>query len=169
MGSGKTSVGQILARKLRIKFWDSDAMLEQKLGMSINAIFRHKGEGFFRDRETEILTILGQKPPGSCVVATGGGAVLRAENRTALRARGFIVYLDVSAAEACRRLQGTKERPLLQGVDFQAKITALLAARRPLYQQADYIVDTVGKNPAEVAGEIIKAITSCLRREGKNI
>jgi shikimate kinase len=160
MGSGKSSVGQILARKLRINFWDSDAMLVQKLGRSINAIFRHKGEGFFRDRETEMLTLLGQKPPGSCVIATGGGAVLRAENLTALRAHGIIVYLDVSAAEACRRLHGTKERPLLQGVDFQTKITAMLAERRPFYLQADYIVDTVGKNPAEIAGEIIKAINT---------
>lgn len=155
MGSGKTSVGPILARRLGIDFWDSDTMLEQKLGMSINALFKQQGEAFFRDKEAEMLSFLGQKLPGTCVIATGGGAVLRAENMAALRVRGVLVYLEVSAAEACARLQGTKERPLLQGVNFQHKIAAMLAARRPFYQQADYIVDTVGRNPAEIAGEII--------------
>ena len=119
MGSGKTSVGQILARMLGVNFWDSDAMLVQKLGMSIKAIFKCAGEEFFRDRETEMLAFLGRKSPGSCVIATGGGAVLRAENLAALRSNGVIVYLDVTAVEACRRLKGTDERPLLQGVDFQ--------------------------------------------------
>lgn len=154
MGSGKTSVGQILARGLGVDFWDSDALLVQKLGMNINEIFRCEGEDFFRDRETEMLAFLGQKLPGTCVIATGGGAVLRAENLISLKANGVIVYLDVSAAEACRRLKGTKERPLLQSDDFPARIAALLAARRPFYLQADYIVETDGKDPAGIAREI---------------
>jgi shikimate kinase len=158
MGSGKTSVGQILARMLGVSFWDSDELLIRRLGMSINEVFKCEGEEYFRNRETEILAFLGQKPPGTCVISTGGGAVLRAENLAALRVNAVVVYLDVSAAEACRRLRGTKERPLLQGDNSLAKIAAMLDERRPFYLQADYIVDSNGKSPLEIAREIINVL-----------
>lgn len=161
MGSGKTSVGKILARRLGVGFWDSDELLICQLEMSIKEIFWREGEEYFRDRETEILAFLSQKPPGTCVISTGGGAVLRKENLVALRANGVIINLEVSAAEAYRRLRGTKERPLLQGENSPVKIAAMLERRRPFYLQADYIVDSDDKSPLEIAREIINVLQRC--------
>lgn len=158
MGSGKTTVGEILASRLGVEFWDSDELLVHREGIGINEIFQRYGEKYFRDKEAEILKFLAQKPPGTCVIATGGGAVLREKNLIALQANGMIVNLEVSALEACHRLKGAievKGRPLLEGDSSLARIKAMLAQRRPYYLQAGYRVDSNMQSPSMIATEII--------------
>ncbi|RJX25581.1 MAG: shikimate kinase [Dethiobacter sp.] len=158
MGSGKTSVGKILARLLKVNFFDSDELITGLVGMSVNDIFRCYGEDYFRSRETEVLEILGKKSPGSCVVSTGGGAVLRPGNLDALRKNGIIVYLDVSAEEAYRRVKEMNDRPLLQVENSLKKIEELLQKRKPFYLQADLCISSTGRTMQEIAEEIINAI-----------
>ncbi len=158
MGSGKTTVGKILARCLGVEFWDSDELLVHRAGMAINEIFQRYGEKYFREQETEILNYLAQKPPGSCVIATGGGAVLREKNLIALRSNGVIINLEISAREVYHRLKGTKEakkRPLLKGESFLDRIEAMLAQRRPYYLQAGHGVDSNLQDPLTIATEIM--------------
>ncbi len=158
MGSGKTSVGKILACMLKVEFFDTDELITRMLGMSTGEIFTRYGEDFFRDRETEVLKLLGKKTPGTCVVSTGGGAVLRAENMAALRENGIIVYLDVSAEEAYQRLKEVNDRPLLKVENPLEKIEELLQKRKPFYLQADLSINSTGKGLQEIAVQIVNAV-----------
>ena len=158
MGSGKTSVGILLADLLKVDFFDTDGLIIRDQKMSVNEIFKRYGEEFFRNRETEALRILGNKPPGTCVVSTGGGAVLREENIAAMRKNGLVVYLDVSAEEAYRRIKYKKNRPLLRVADPCKVIRELLQERRPFYRQADLEVDSSGKTVEEIAQEIFGTV-----------
>ena len=155
MGSGKTTVGQILAGILKWNFIETDRLIEQSLGMPILKIFELHGEDFFRDKECEIVQTVKSLPPGTCVISTGGGVVLRPENIAALKATGMIFYLDLSAKEALLRLKDKKDRPLLQEGGLMNTISGLMNQRRHLYDSsADYKVNTEGKKPEEVAREI---------------
>ena len=158
MGSGKTSVGKKLARLLKIDFFDSDEIIADLAGTSISDIFRCHGEEYFRSRESEVLELLGKKTPGSCVVSTGGGAVLRPENLNALRENGIIIFLDVSAEEVYSRVKGMNDRPLLQVENPLKEIEELLQKRKPFYLQADICLKTAGKTLSESALEIINAL-----------
>ncbi len=160
MGTGKTAVGRILAARLERFFFDTDIMVEEKIGLSIPSIFEKYGENFFRDRETETLEILARHKKGSLVVATGGGAVLRAENRRLLKELGLIFLLRASAEEICRRTATTGDRPLLNEPDPHRVISELLEARESCYRDCDYVIDTTAKTPRQVA----VAILSCLNR-----
>lgn len=140
-GSGKSTVGRQLARRLQIPFFDSDQVIEQQLGCSIREFFEREGEDRFRDVEESVIDRLTQIPAG--VVSTGGGAVLRAANRQHLRERCQVVYLNSSPDELFRRLRHDVHRPLLQVADPLARLRDLHTQRDPLYREtAHFIVET---------------------------
>lgn len=140
-GSGKSTVGRHLARRLGLPFHDSDHVIEQRIGCSIRAFFEREGETPFRDLEQDVLAELAAGP--ACVLATGGGSVLREANRAALRSAGPVVYLRSTPEELWRRLRHDTQRPLLQVADPQARLRQLFAERDPLYREsADFIIDT---------------------------
>jgi shikimate kinase len=140
-GSGKSTVGRQLGRRLRLPFFDSDHAIEQRLGCSIRDYFAQQGETAFRDVEQQTLAELAAGP--ACVLATGGGGVLREANREVLRAHGQVVYLRSSAEELYRRLRHDTQRPLLQVADPLGKLRALYAERDPLYREtAHFTVET---------------------------
>ena len=140
-GSGKSTVGRQLARRLGLPFFDADQVIEQRLGCSIRAYFEQVGEPAFRDIEVSVLDEL--TATGPRVVSTGGGAVLRSENREHLHQRGQVVYLRSSPEEVFRRLRHDRNRPLLQVDDPLARVRDLHAVRHPLYAQiAHFTIDT---------------------------
>lgn len=140
-GSGKTTVGRQLSRRLRVPFLDSDAVVEQQLGCSIREFFEREGEARFRDIEAGVINELTQMEAG--VLSTGGGAVLRPQNREHLRARTQVIYLNSSPDELFRRLRHDKNRPLLQVADPLGRLRELHTQRHPLYREtAHFHVDT---------------------------
>lgn len=140
-GSGKSTVGKHLARRLNIEFVDTDALLEQRLGCSIKAYFSAHGEASFRDREEALLAEIEAWP--ACVVSTGGGIVLRERNRSVLRSACQVFYLRAAPEDIYRRLRHDKVRPLLQVADPLAKLREMHAGRDPLYRQvAHFVVET---------------------------
>lgn len=140
-GGGKSTVGRHLARRLGMKFIDSDAEIEHQAGRLIRDIFRADGEEFFRDLEQRVIEELVQG--SDCVLATGGGAVLRPRNRASLHERSTVVYLRSAPEELFRRLRHDTQRPMLQVADPLAKLKELHAHRDPLYRQtAHFIIDT---------------------------
>lgn len=149
MGCGKSTVGKQLAAKTDRTFVDMDAYIEQQAGKSVNEIFTESGESVFREMEHAACRTLGSQ--SDLVIATGGGAVLRSDNVTALRQNGTIVLLEVTAEDVLVRLQKDTTRPLLQRDDKETAIKELLAARTPLYRQAaDRIVNGTGDIEAVV-------------------
>ncbi len=145
MGSGKTTVGKLLAKRLGLKFVDSDQEIEVHTGASISWIFEIEGEDSFRQREMETINELTSRQ--GILLATGGGAVVRPENREALKKRGIVVYLRTSVSNILKRIQHDKNRPLLQTKDRRAKLEELSHQREPFYQEvADIIVDTGRSN-----------------------
>lgn len=137
-GCGKSTVGRNLARQLGLRFADSDAEIERRIGMSIREYFETRGEDAFRDLEQDVIDELTQEP--GQVLATGGGAVLRPSNRDALHSRGHVVYLRSSADELGRRLRHDHHRPLLQVADPQARLRELFRERDPLYRRTAHFV-----------------------------
>ncbi|WP_240788596.1 shikimate kinase [Ramlibacter henchirensis] len=140
-GSGKSTVGRSLARRLNLPFSDSDHAIEQRLGCSIREFFEREGEARFRDIEQQVLADLvsGDRR----VLATGGGAVLREANRTLLRGAGHVLYLRSTPEELWRRLRHDTQRPLLQVIDPQARLRELYEQRDPLYREtAHFVVET---------------------------
>lgn len=133
-GSGKSTVGRQLARRLGLPFLDSDAVIEQRLGCSIREYFDREGEAAFRDVEEQVIAELAAGP--DAVVATGGGTVLREANRRRLREGGRVIYLRSSPEELHRRLRHDTQRPLLQVADPMARLRAMYAERDPLYREA---------------------------------
>jgi shikimate kinase len=140
-GSGKSTVGRSLGRRLGRPFHDSDHVIEQRIGCSIREFFAREGEERFRDEEQQALADIAAGPP--CVLATGGGAVLREANRQILRQAGHVIYLRCTPEELWRRLHRDSKRPLLQVSDPQGKLRQLFAERDPLYRDiAEFIIDT---------------------------
>ena len=140
-GSGKSTVGRHLARRLNLSFHDSDHVIEQRIGCSIRDFFEREGEPAFRDVEESVIEELTQV--GSRVIATGGGAVLRESNRARLRAAGQVIYLRSSPDELFHRLRHDRKRPLLQVEDPLARLHTLYAERDPLYvQTAHFVIET---------------------------
>lgn len=142
MGSGKSSVGRILARKKRWKFLDTDHLIiEQAEGMEISRIFAEFGEENFRDRETAVLrSLIGSKKN---IIATGGGIILREENRQLLRQLGFVVWLTASEEVLFNRVSRNDKRPLLQTPNPRETIHQILETRTSLYQEsADCVIDS---------------------------
>ena len=142
-GSGKSTVGRQLARRLAVPFADSDHVIEQRLGCSIREYFECEGEDRFRDLEASVIDDLTQHHDG--VLATGGGAVLREANRSHLRSRGQVVYLRSTPEEVFRRLRHDVNRPLLQVSDPLGRLRDLFAARDPLYRETAHFVIETGR------------------------
>jgi shikimate kinase len=141
MGAGKTTVGRAVARRLERPFFDSDHEVEARTGARIPVIFELEGEAGFREREAQMIEELTLRE--GIVLATGGGAVLRPENRAALKARGFVVYLRAHPHDLWLRTRRDKNRPLLQTEDPKARLEALYEARDPLYREvADFVIET---------------------------
>jgi len=142
-GSGKSTVGRHLGRRLRIPFVDSDQAIEMRLGCAIRTFFEREGEARFRDLEAETIASLTQDGPR--ILATGGGVVLRADNRQHLRERGFVVYLQSQPEELLRRVRHDSKRPLLQVADPLQRLRELFAQRDPLYREIAHCVVETGR------------------------
>ncbi len=143
-GVGKSALGRRLARSLGADFLDCDALLEARFGCPIRDLFETAGENVFRDAESELLRQLVSERQDA-VVATGGGIVLRTENRVLLRERSICIYLRVAVEALARRLAHDSKRPLLQVPDRLARLHAMSDEREPLYRQvAASVVDTDG-------------------------
>jgi shikimate kinase len=157
MGSGKSTIGKMLAKKLNRDFMDSDHFIERRTGVDIARIFDIEGETGFRDRESKALkTLLDQN---NRVVATGGGSVLRSENRALLRSKGYIIFLDTSVNQQLQRLRRDKKRPLLQTENPRERLENLFDARRPIYLDlADLAVKTDRKLARKLASDIISRL-----------
>jgi len=140
-GSGKTTIGRQLARRLGLPFVDSDHVIEERLGCSIREFFAREGEDSFRDVEQKVLDDLSLAHQG--VLATGGGSVLREVNRRHLHERGHVVYLRSTPEDVFRRVRHDTGRPLLQVDDPLGRLRALYEARDPLYREtAHHVIDT---------------------------
>lgn len=154
MGTGKTAVGKQLAKLLEQPFVDSDAEIERHAGVDIPYIFEREGETGFRQREREVLADLCHRE--GIVMATGGGAVLAADNRRLLHETGTVVYLQTSLAQQLQRVGKGRGRPLLKGGDLTQRLKDLRAAREPLYQEiADITLSTDNRRVTRVAELIL--------------
>lgn len=163
MGSGKSAIGRLLAERLGRLFVDVDALVEQQAGLTISAIFAAGGEAGFRLREAQALADA-LAHPGS-VVATGGGAVVSAGNRVAIRGAGAVVYLSVDPDTQRRRLAGDTLRPLLEVADRGQRLADLRAQREPLYRDvADVVFDTSGHTPASAADALAAMLAPARER-----
>jgi shikimate kinase len=153
-GSGKSTVGRSLAKRLRLSFVDSDHVIEQRIGCSIRDFFAREGEARFRDEEQQALADIAAGPP--CVLATGGGAVLREANRKLLRQAGHVIYLRSTPEELWRRLRRDTNRPLLQVSDPLAKLREMFAERDPLYREiAEFVIDTGRPSVAALVNTVL--------------
>jgi shikimate kinase len=153
MGSGKTSVGKVLARLLDKVFIDSDHEIERVTGVRIPVIFEIEGEAGFRARERKMIAEIVARE--NVLLATGGGAVLAKENRDLLRTHGTVIYLRAPVKSLLKRTQRDRSRPLLQVPDPAAKLTELYEQRDPLYREvAHLIVDTSNQSVRTLAGQI---------------
>ena len=137
-GCGKSAIGKELARRLGLPFVDSDRVIESRAGCTVASLFEHEGEAAFREREAQALASLVDEGPS--VIATGGGAVLRSDNRDLLRTRTVCVFLDAGHDLLWRRLRRDRRRPLLQVADPEARLRELSAVRDPLYRETAHIV-----------------------------
>jgi len=153
-GSGKSTVGRQLARRISLPFFDSDHVIEQRLSCSIREFFEREGEARFRDIEAAVLDELTAGP--ACVVSTGGGSVLRQENRDHLHQRGSVVYLRSTPEEVFRRLRYDRNRPLLQVADPLQRLKDLFAVRDPLYREtAHFMIETGRPSVAMLVNMIV--------------
>jgi shikimate kinase len=161
MGSGKTTVGRLLAQKLGYGFVDTDNIIVQAAGKSINQIFADSGEAEFRQLESDVLGKVCAYT--QLAIATGGGIVVKQENWSYLH-HGLIVWLDAPVELLYSRLLEDNTRPLLQDVDPKEKLRSLLEQRTPLYSQADLrITITAGETPEQIATKVMEAIPSVLK------
>ncbi len=153
-GSGKSTVGRQLARRLNVPFIDSDPVIEQRIGCSIREYFEREGEERFRDVEEDVLDHLTLTHQG--VLSTGGGSPLRAVNRERLRARSHVIYLRSTPDELFRRLRRDVNRPLLQVSDPMARLRELYAVRDPLYLEvAHFVVETGRPSVAALVSTVV--------------
>jgi shikimate kinase/3-dehydroquinate synthase len=154
MGSGKTTVGRTLARRLNMRFVDSDHEIEARTGASIPLIFEIEGEDSFRQREADAIREL--TALDNVVLATGGGAILNAENRAFLKSRGTVIYLRASINSIMQRTSHDKNRPLLQTADPRKRLEEMTRVREPLYFEiADIVVETGRPNVQSMMHSIL--------------
>ncbi len=159
MGSGKSSIGRLVAKKLRYRFVDTDAMIVLREKAEIPEIFARKGEEYFRDLETEALDSL--RLEHGLVIATGGGIVTRPDNLTRLRELGVVVWLAAAEGVIFERVSRNKNRPLLHTENPRATIRELLAGRTPLYENAAQLTIDTSEGPhEEIADRVIRETAS---------
>ena len=157
MGAGKSIIGKLLAKKLKMRYYDSDTLIEKKLLKSINQIFLDHGESYFRNIEEEIvLSLLDKK---NCVISLGGGSILSYPARKALFVNSFTVYLNVDIEILYERLKKSKKRPLINNKDIKRKLIHLNQDRKKYYRKANLIIDN-SKN----AGEVLNTIKEQLQK-----
>jgi shikimate kinase len=153
MGAGKSTIGRHVAELLHKQFLDTDHVIEARTGATIPLVFEIEGEPGFRRREAAVIDELTRQD--NLVLATGGGAVLSADNRRVLRERGIVVYLCAPLDTLVERTQKDRNRPLLQNTDRREKLAEILRVRDPLYREtAHIVVHTARRSPLSVAREI---------------
>ncbi len=157
MGAGKSTIGRLLAKELRLLFKDSDKEIELRTGANIPWIFDKEGEPGFRDREQAMIGELCELQ--GVVLATGGGVVMREANRQALRQGGRVIYLHASVEQQVGRTARDRNRPLLRTANPEATLRALLELRDPLYREiADLVVETDERPPRMVVLDILERL-----------
>lgn len=157
MGSGKTTIGQLLAKRIGMLFVDSDHELEQRTGVSVSTIFEIEGEAAFRLREASIVEELTRRT--GIVLATGGGVILSAESRQLLHERGTVIYLHSTAETSYERVRRNRDRPLLLVTDPLARLQQLYAARHSLYiTTAHFTIESYRDRPTAVVSEIVQCL-----------
>lgn len=167
MGSGKTTIGSRLAKKMGLEFFDCDQEIEKQTGASVNLIFEIEGESGFRKREHQMLKKLSRQ--SGILVATGGGVIVGERNRKLLRESGMVVYLRTSVAQQVERLRRDRTRPLLQTDNKEKKLMDLAAARNHLYEEvADLVFSVRNRNIDTTVDQLHQAIKSCMERSAAN-
>ena len=164
MGSGKSTVGRILAEKLNFLFIDTDRLIELHENRSINDIFMQDGETYFRDIESEII---GKVYPDNteCIFSCGGGVVLRKKNMQTIKMHSFVVYLHITPEKAYERLKNVDDRPLLDKKDRESTIRELIDLRKELYiRYSDLTIQNKDKKPEIIVTELLDAIKSSEKR-----
>ena len=157
MGAGKTTIGRSLAKRLHLEFIDTDREIEARTGVTIPTIFEIEGEEGFRKREAQIIADLARLP--GRIIATGGGIVLREENRARLIASGFVVYLNVPPQTLWERTRNDRNRPLLQVADPLGKLSELHEQRDAYYREvADLIIDSSRINAQSVLQMLMREV-----------
>ncbi|MCS7488452.1 MULTISPECIES: shikimate kinase [Marinomonas] len=166
MGAGKTTIGRLISQSMGKEFYDLDKVIEDNAGADIPWIFEREGEDGFRKRETQALASIAESDTGDCVLATGGGIVMREENREILRENALVVYLYASVAQQLYRTSKSTHRPLLQTGDPKATLKKLFEVRDPLYREvANLIIETDARHPRSVANKVLDAIRRHLKME----
>jgi shikimate kinase len=157
MGTGKSTVGKLLAKKTGLRFVDMDALIEKREQRTINEIFRTDGEPYFRALEYELAKELANQ--SGLVIATGGGIVLNPENIRAFKASGLVVCLTAATEEIVRRVATCSARPLL-ATDKEKQVRSLLKKRQPLYDALPFQVPTDGQSPQQITAKILHKFES---------
>jgi len=157
MGAGKTTLGKALAQRAGLEFVDTDRVLVERTGVPVATIFEIEGEEGFRRRESGIIAELAQR--AGCLVATGGGAVLAAENRQVMRGAGTVIYLRARLESLWERTRHDSSRPLLATADPRATLARILEDRDPLYREAAHlIVETGSQSAATLVNRVMAAL-----------
>ena len=157
MGSGKTSIGKILAKKNNLSFLDTDHEIIRSCGYSIPDIFKEFGEEHFRNLETEQLRKM--KALENHVISTGGGIILKNDNRKLMKELGIIIFLDINISSQVDRVKNRKNRPLLNDHNLKDNLLSLKKTRDPIYKKiSNYIIDVSGKEREQIINEIQKII-----------
>jgi shikimate kinase len=158
MGSGKSTVGRELHQRLGYSLTDMDRLIEETIGKKITEIFKEEGEMVFRDFETLQLLEIAKQTEKRHIISTGGGVVIRAENRSLLRKLGYVVWLRAPENVIFERTSRNKDRPLLNHQNARERVSSLLAEREPWYREtAHLIVDTSGLDSSEIATGILES------------
>ena len=156
MASGKSVVGKKLSKRMGLNFFDTDEQIEQKAGVTISWIFDVEGEEKFRDRESEILSTIIKED--NCIISTGGGIVLREENRSLLK-KGTGIYLKTSIQSQLERTMNDKERPLLQNIDTKEEALREIAKlRNPIYESCCEITIEETNSPNDAVDKIVEKL-----------
>ncbi|HIP94115.1 MAG TPA: shikimate kinase AroK [Leucothrix sp.] len=160
MGAGKSTIGRSLAKQLKMNFYDSDRLIEERTGVDISTIFEIEGEQGFRDREEEIIAELCQK--NDIILATGGGCILREQTRKNMQKAGHVVYLRTNADLLYSRIRHDKSRPLMQTKNPIDTLKKLLDDREPYYFEVADTVIMTGKQKINV---IVKKVRNILKEK----
>ncbi len=158
MGAGKTTIGKVLSKNLRLPFYDLDIEIASFCKSTIKDVFKNKGEDFFRDTETKILESVSSKSYNA-VISTGGGVVLKDENWQLMNSNGKVVYLNANIDSIWKRVKSGSKRPLLNVENAFEKASELLTLREKFYRKADITIDTDGLSVDETVGKIVDSLT----------
>lgn len=163
MGAGKTTVGRRIAQRLGLNFIDSDAEIEKAANLTIPEIFEKHGEADFRAGEAKVIARLLKEP--NVVLGTGGGAFVHPETRALIKATAISVWLKADTDLLLERVSRRANRPLLQTADPRATLDALIAARYPIYAEADVTVNSRDVPHDDIAGDVIQRLAAHLQTE----